>query len=572
MDTDKPNRSLNPIKGLFWIALAVAAFAGGLWTFYGPVPGNSVVDAQTVLQQPDAQANAVAPDAVPQAAQSAAGASPDAGSTANLPPADGSDTDPAMADGVPAEADSTGQALPAAPTTGPEAEAAKSADPAAAGADKSAAEPSQDSTVDLKTGLFPPAAVAEAKATLCYFSFNTPSEFYRARIMASAMNKHSPIQISVKQLVTKGVDIEDAVMAALNSDLRCDGVVLSGHHTDEYYGERADGSIDIEDFEQLSYNPKYSGWFANVKALWLEGCNTAKFRIMAKKEDVDSDEYISQSPLKRMTALMELDDISGSIDDIIDVLNANLNEDNLVSGYLRIFPNATTFAWTNLAPGIKAGSDHSLPFHVAQLSHLINPAPSIYKNPMPAKLEPEVARHYSAALYAMLTRNPSTDAEVPGMTEKNFIKAWSRHGNYRYKWAFDNPSLRGFINLHDENNEIERQLRGLRAVQVAIDHGWIKDGDAPMQVADWLLKHETITPFATYTLQAMLSKAQRNDSKLYGKLLAAMRKNPVLQRSLERASQTEGYRVRDTQHMLGELQNRSQSRSADSKTQANSRS
>lgn len=399
-------------------------------------------------------------------------------------------------------------------------------------------------SIDPALGLYPPEAVADASAHLCFFSFNNPLEFQQFRRFIASIQPHTPIKLSVAEYIANDADIEDAFLAVLNSGVKCDGVVLSGHHTDEFYGDRSSGDMDFDFLEEQACNPRHAAWFAHVKALWLQGCNTAKTKLMNEK--VDDDDRIYGSPLPLLTRLLRPNDLEDGLEEAQDAFEENLNDENLVNDYMRIFPSATVFGWSFISPGEKAGSHYSMPYHVAQVAHVLNPAEELFANPMKAEIPPAAAQHYAAALYGMLTRSPDGGEAIPGMNEDNFILGWRRHGDFRYKWALDNPDLRAYRSLLNADNEINRQLKGVNCLLQAIDDKRV-NGESVASVADYALGQETLIPFVAYTLAAL-------DRNTGGSLRARMRANTTLTAYLRRAGLADGYRGDDAKSLLAYLQ------------------
>ncbi len=397
---------------------------------------------------------------------------------------------------------------------------------------------------NVTAGLYPREVAATAAAHLCFFSFNRPAEFLQFKRFIASIQPHTPIKLTVAEYIANDADVEDAFLAVLNSGVQCDGVVLSGHHTDEFYGDRSSGDMDFDFLEEQACNPRHAAWFTHVKALWLQGCNTAKTKLL--NEDVDSDERIYGSPLPVMTRLIRPGDLEDGLEEARDFLLENLNDENLVNDYMRIFPSATVFGWSFISPGEKAGSHYSMPYHVAQVSHVLNPAEELFANPMKSEIPPLAAEHYAAALYGMLTRPAYAGTDpIVGMNEDSFILGWRRHGDYRYQWALDNPDLRAYRSLLNTDNEINRQVKGLNCLLQAIDQKRIS-GESATAVVDYALSHDTLLPYTAYTLAAL----QRNTG---GSLRARLQSSGTLTQYLEHAALAAGYRGDDARKLLAYL-------------------
>ena len=272
--------------------------------------------------------------------------------------------------------------------------------------------------------LFPAGRLEGATARICYFSLNNAREYMTTKRFVGQLNAHSPIQIEVLEFVREDDDIEDALISGMRSGQHCDGVVLSGHHRGKFWGDRSSGSMKAGFLEEQSCKIGNSAWFSHVKAVWLEGCNTGRADL--SNREVDSDEKIYGSPLGYIRRHLNFAEMDDSLDDMNDVMEENLNEENIAKEYMRIFPYATIFGWTDMAPGEKAGSHYSYPYHVAQIVRALDDDPRFFQSPMHGKLTPDAARRYSEALYAMLTRGTygNDDGRPAALaSEDTFIQA-----------------------------------------------------------------------------------------------------------------------------------------------------
>lgn len=396
--------------------------------------------------------------------------------------------------------------------------------------------------------LLNPEELDDAEAHLCFFSLNNPWEYRRMRWFADAINKHSPIKIKVSEYQVEDDDPEDSFLRVIRSGVRCDGVVLSGHFTDEYYGDRASGDLTLDDLEEMSCRPGFSSWFAQVKALWLQGCNTIKYNT--HNEDVDDDDRISGSPLPFVSRLIDPEDMEDSAEDIHDLLLENTNEDNYALHFQRIFPEATVFGWTDSAPGEKAGSHYSLPYHIAQSSRVIDSDPRVFTNPIAKDIPAHAARRYAEVLYGMLKRPLTPRETFPAeLAQKNFIQGWKDHGSHRYRFAFDNPSVRGYPALVESDDEVLRQVKGMACLYRQIDEMDREPG--MLQTAQHILGDPQLYQYSTYFLEALLS---RGGPSLRSQIESRMRGDEGFMRYLDGARSAKGYRGQDAQRLYARIQ------------------
>ena len=131
---------------------------------------------------------------------------------------------------------------------------------------------------------------------------------------------------------------------------RCDGLVISGHHTGDWYGKV--GGIKLKDMEDLSCDPKHRDWFSNIKALWLDGCNTVTDNILK------SDSTRVPTPDSETARVLGKDYVEknkeikrGAIVGMSQAYTASLDKNTpLSSRYLRMFPHTQIYGYNGSAP------------------------------------------------------------------------------------------------------------------------------------------------------------------------------------------------------------------------------
>ena len=203
---------------------------------------------------------------------------------------------------------------------------------------------------------------------ICYFSLNNEKEFTEMEKFTKKLNQYSSRPISVREYMTEGGDPEESFREMVNENVRCDGLVISGHHTGSFGGKRARGSLGVDFLEKISCDEKYSDWFKNIQALWLQGCRTLGTGeiVPDQQEEIDADYHTM-----RVGNVLAEDHLEQSLADLDMEFSATLDQDNpLSSRYLRVFPRATVFGWTKTAPGEKSSSQYSIPFHIAHIARL----------------------------------------------------------------------------------------------------------------------------------------------------------------------------------------------------------
>lgn len=383
-------------------------------------------------------------------------------------------------------------------------------------------------------------------AHLCFFSLNNPLEYKEMLRLTSVLQRHSPLRIQISEFQLPRAKPLKSFKKVIRSQVRCDGIVLSGHFRDEYYGDRARGDLEIEDLMELSCEPKYADWFAQVNALWLQGCNTMKPSIRNEDLDEDDRDYIGGSPLARMRREYDPRDMEDSVEDMLDVLIENTNEENFALEFQRVFPNATVFGWTDKSPGENAGSDRSLPFHIAHTSRVIDRDPRVFANPLVNRIPPAAARRYAEILYGMLRRPLKPHQDFPSeLNEANFIKGWTEHGNFRNRYAFDNHHLRGYTALSRSHDEVLRQIKGLACLEYQIDE--MEDEPDRQQLAEHILASRDLYEYNSYFLDAMLREAGHD----FGYTLhGLMRNSQGFKQYLSATRRAPGYRGQDANNLL----------------------
>ena len=300
----------------------------------------------------------------------------------------------------------------------------------------------------------PESVPAEGKTDdfhICYFSLNNEKEFTEMQKFTKKLNEYSSHPISINEYMTEGGDPEESFKKMVESGEPCDGLVISGHHTGSFGGKRAQGSLGIDFLEKLSCDEKYSDWFDNINAVWLQGCRTLGTGEIVSEEDASADYHTG-----RVGAVLEADHLEQSFADLNMEFSATLDQDNpLSSRYLRVFPAANVFGWTKTAPGEIAGSQYSIPFHIAHTARRIDKEdrfPS--EGPLETTWTQESSMKYMESIMGILSGEDRCNEDV--------IEAWKSHGRVRdqsREYGFDNPDLNAYPALMNTEDEILKQAR-----------------------------------------------------------------------------------------------------------------
>ena len=280
---------------------------------------------------------------------------------------------------------------------------------------------------------------------ICYFSLNNAKEFQSMDSFVKKLNQLSPRKIEVVEYLdrSKNPEAENSFEAMVSTMTakgeRCNGLVISGHHTGSFGGARADGTLSIDFMEKLACDPLYSDWFNGISALWLQGCRTLGVgRIESFEDPAVSADYHTH----RVGAVLEEDHLTQSFSQLNLEFSATLDQDNpLSSRYLRTFPRATVFGWTKTAPGVNAHSEYSIPYHIAHIAMLNDDRKNIFDNPLNEKLSLLSAGAFANALVSVL----SDHSESRSSCGDTAVRGWISHGNVKSGlMGFNNPDLNAY--------------------------------------------------------------------------------------------------------------------------------
>lgn len=352
----------------------------------------------------------------------------------------------------------------------------------------------------------------EEAYNICYFSLNNKSEFKVMDEFTKKLNQHSPRKISVAEFLPQGGKPEEAFKKMIESGTKCDGLVISGHHTGSFGGGRADGSLSINFLEDLKCDKKYQGWFEQVQALWLQGCRTLGETVEVTDMQ-EEDQTRADFHMFRVGEVLDEDHLEQSFAELGIEFSATLDRDNpLSSRYLKAFPQASVFGWTRTAPGVKSHSEYSIPYHIAHISRLTNDRKMHFKNPIQDNISPEVAVKYADILIGLMQNKSNTKGAgcVPnGLTEEVAVKGWINHGSYgkhRLPFSFDNDDLMAYESLFKDGNPLIEKSREIDCL--------LKNDLSKEQletVVDLVLSDERLLGYSLNSIQSLLMKYKKNN-------------------------------------------------------------
>ncbi len=356
----------------------------------------------------------------------------------------------------------------------------------------------------LLIALLPAAAIASDgnPLQLCYFSLNNSLEKPTAEAFIEQLPQTGqPVQISEHMHPRLGA--KASFQKLLDSGQRCDGLVISGHHTGAFGGERANDLLTIDWLEARACEADNANFFKQVKALWLQGCRTLGAESAERIGDAD------QHMLRVGRELAE-DHLPQSFADLNLQFSAALDIDNpLSSRYQRVFPNATSFGWTRAAPGFKTHSERSLVYHLQQLNQVL------------AEAETPNAASQAKALQGLL----SGDADIID----HAIRAWQRHGYQArgFSPAYDNPNVSAFAPLASSGKQ---QLQ--QAASWSCDLRRPGHLDKKMQLAESILQNPAQIAFQLEGLQRLLMQWESEQPPYHQRLKQAMAESQHLRQFL----------------------------------------
>ena len=270
--------------------------------------------------------------------------------------------------------------------------------------------------------------------TLCFFSLNNVREFELT--YAFLEEADTPGTVRTIEFHDPGRDSnpKSSFRSMLESPQTCDGLVISGHHTGSFGGNRASGVLNINFLEELSCDPRYEDFFQQVQAVWLQGCRTLGVGPIEAGSDGE-EELQADYHMQRVGAELIQDGLEQSFSDLSIEFSATLDQDNpLPTRYQRVFPAATLFGWTRSSPGVKARSEKSLLYHMSHMAHVSLGAP--LANPL-KRLPPNYRSMMSASMWKTLSGDDQYGAVAR--------QAWLSHGRTRLSGlGFDNPDLNAY--------------------------------------------------------------------------------------------------------------------------------
>ena len=346
---------------------------------------------------------------------------------------------------------------------------------------------------------------------LCFFSLNNEKEFHKTKDFFNKIQEQTSDFVNVTEYQISNTNPQKSFKKMINKNIKCDGLVISGHHTSDFGGKRAKGTISINFLEKLSCKEKYSDWFSQIKSVWLQGCRTLSSGKSGEYGQGDLEEFSADFHMERVGNVLREDHLEQNYEQLNTEFSAIFDDHNPISQrYIRIFKNASLFGWTRMSPGEKTRSENSIIYHLAHSLFLGD-----YNRPVRkdiTKLSTEKAQRYKQSILNLLT----------GVGYDDTAEAWENHGQKNLK----NASLLSFRNqdikaikptVFMENRELFKEVKTLGCQLRGLSKGRSSSEALQVILSDPVL--------LGYNFNIILNKRYKDDSKKYDKKL---RESPYL--------------------------------------------
>lgn len=292
---------------------------------------------------------------------------------------------------------------------------------------------------------------------LCYVSLNNRAEFEQTKAFVDRIqNITGKKLIQVQEFQEQGAAPQDTLKKMISSGTVCDGLVISGHHTGQFGGAAAGGTLSINMLERMSCTPENSNWFTQIKALWLQGCRT-----LGAVAEIDRDgQDLADFHANRVNAVRQQDHIDENQWQLMEDFSTILDtETPYAARFLKVFWQADIFGWTETAPGEISGSDKSFPYHIHNMArHLFINRPGLFfKGPFSPDMTRAQADAYQQALIKLLS-------DKSARSVYSAVRGWIDHGHPKPQggiFGLDNPHLNAHYPLAKTNNQSLLHARDL---------------------------------------------------------------------------------------------------------------
>lgn len=271
---------------------------------------------------------------------------------------------------------------------------------------------------------------SSGKPRLCFFELDNPDTSENFITQAGKKLSGDDLDIDIYEIganQTAERAFKDWIKQMKEENIKCDSLIISGHHTGDWYGGKEQNVLGLKYLEALSCDPKYKNWFKNIKTLWLDGCNTVtdKAIIKSKNPPTPDSETVRVIGKDRPEGKIRKYHITGTSQAYALSLDKNTP---LSSRYLRMFPSAQIFGYDG---AVKVGKKRAGRSYIVE--HLSNLGKALKAEEAQAlnKAEADDKRQYlKLGLVAMFSDH----------CDKDKISAWKKlsGGNNNPREAIEN--------------------------------------------------------------------------------------------------------------------------------------
>lgn len=297
---------------------------------------------------------------------------------------------------------------------------------------------------------------------ICYFALDNEKEYQLLRTFIDKIQKLAPNgsrPLRVLEWMPEGTDSKRSFERMVTSGVKCQALIISGHHTGRWWGPRTSQGIALNDVENYSCNEQTHGFFKDLRYVWLQGCRTLGQEKPAE-ESAGQDQVTFHS--ERVARALDLDGTDRVTNqfrlqqDYAELFDA---ENPYTSRLNRTFEFAHIFGWTMSAPGIKSGSERSMLFHIAnavlddELARGVNNG--ALQDPEKVSTASAAKRYRDFLIRTLSEPKPCDGCMKDGWMEQGGV------GRQAGRFNFDNPHLNYLEPIALSNDPLIKQARDL---------------------------------------------------------------------------------------------------------------
>jgi hypothetical protein len=251
------------------------------------------------------------------------------------------------------------------------------------------------------------------KLNICFISLNNDKEFHVLKDFVTKIQSKTGLDIiEVSEHIDKGDDPQKVIDELSKQNIKCHGLVISGHHTGSFAGIRSEKTLSIDFMERVSCENKQQQFFTNVNSLWLQGCRTlgAPDEVFAANQ---TNTNLVDFHSNRVFAERQADNLPQGAFEIEQEFASLLDQDTpYTTRFSKTFPNARIYGWSGTAPGVFSKSEYNLPsqiHNVARMLRIQRKQTKKFGNPLQKKFSLSQAKSYQDAMVMLLMPLDSDD-------------------------------------------------------------------------------------------------------------------------------------------------------------------